>query len=342
MPAISRLRVWEDTRLLGPPHSYHSEIETLGAGRYSHHGGALWFSTTDGSDPNENGRDYTLAIGRPTLSILGLGSCHVHAALRNLHARHLAFSLWSDAGVSYSLRETLQLVQFHLGKIELPPALRSLTLTTPPGSNTLPTLYQAADVIVIEISSFVDIHLDDLSLMRFRLINGLFAAIKARGTKEADLIDLWYRVGLMARNEATRRSSAEQLVSLFGSSDIDCGLAKIVLKGARSSRQERDAMVQTFRDIQQLLGNKPVVVLSGQNRFMPNGRAVRWPHNVAKELKQICQDLAVPLLHPADVVADYGITFSLEEDLVHYKPAFIAIMADLILDQITKLCRSDC
>lgn len=58
-PARSSLILYENDRLLGPPHAVHSSIRVDGGGRYSHWHSALYFSTSDGSDPNTNGRAYT-------------------------------------------------------------------------------------------------------------------------------------------------------------------------------------------------------------------------------------------------------------------------------------------
>ncbi len=54
----------EDDRVLGPPHSLHDDIRRLGQGRYSHWDGGLRFSTSDGSDPNVNGRSYHVRLLR--------------------------------------------------------------------------------------------------------------------------------------------------------------------------------------------------------------------------------------------------------------------------------------
>jgi hypothetical protein len=55
----------EDGQQLPLPHTTHREIVALGAGRYSHWQNQLYFSTSDNSDPNVNGRKYSL---RRTLS----------------------------------------------------------------------------------------------------------------------------------------------------------------------------------------------------------------------------------------------------------------------------------
>src|SRR3954454_18100274 len=109
-PAVSRLRLSEDGCPLGPAHATHVAIEREGRGRYSHWGGALWFSTSDGSDPNANGRASAVSLAAPTLRLLGFGSCHLHAALQDLQSRGLAQNVWPQAKASYSPRETLQLV----------------------------------------------------------------------------------------------------------------------------------------------------------------------------------------------------------------------------------------
>ncbi len=60
----SQLVLCEDGRPLGPAHSLHKAIRLFGRGRYSHWaeetGTSLYFSTSDNSDPNLNGRDYSL------------------------------------------------------------------------------------------------------------------------------------------------------------------------------------------------------------------------------------------------------------------------------------------
>ena len=56
----SRLRVFEDGQELPLPHSAHDDIRTLGAGRYSHWGSTLFFSSSDNTDSSANGRRYSV------------------------------------------------------------------------------------------------------------------------------------------------------------------------------------------------------------------------------------------------------------------------------------------
>jgi radical SAM protein with 4Fe4S-binding SPASM domain len=68
----SRLRLYEDGTLLGPPYANHLVIRDRGRGRYSHWGTQLLFSSSDNTDPRTNGRQYSyriLAEGEDMLSM---------------------------------------------------------------------------------------------------------------------------------------------------------------------------------------------------------------------------------------------------------------------------------
>ncbi|CAA7619659.1 hypothetical protein [Magnetospirillum sp. SS-4] len=55
----SRLVLLEDGQPVGSPHALHAQIRMQGGGLYSHWLDSVWFSTSDNSDPNTNGRTYT-------------------------------------------------------------------------------------------------------------------------------------------------------------------------------------------------------------------------------------------------------------------------------------------
>jgi hypothetical protein len=59
-PKRSPFLVCENNRVLGPAHSSHGEIATKGGGRFSHAGQGFYFSSSDNSDPNTNGRTYLI------------------------------------------------------------------------------------------------------------------------------------------------------------------------------------------------------------------------------------------------------------------------------------------
>jgi radical SAM protein with 4Fe4S-binding SPASM domain len=58
----SPILLWEGPTLLGPAHSTHGQIQNFGEGRYSCWSDSLYFSSSDNSDPNTNGKSYSLEI----------------------------------------------------------------------------------------------------------------------------------------------------------------------------------------------------------------------------------------------------------------------------------------
>lgn len=60
-PMASWLILSEDGVDLGPAHTAHQLIARDGGGAFSHWNGQLWFSASDNSDPNTNGRRYEAA-----------------------------------------------------------------------------------------------------------------------------------------------------------------------------------------------------------------------------------------------------------------------------------------
>jgi hypothetical protein len=60
LPSRSPYLLCEDDKIIGLPHATVDDIQKLGAGRFVHWQDSLYFSTSDGSNPNSNGRSYKL------------------------------------------------------------------------------------------------------------------------------------------------------------------------------------------------------------------------------------------------------------------------------------------
>lgn len=58
---FSRVVVCENGKPLPRPHALHDEIRMTGGGSYSHWSNHIFFSTSDNSDPRDNGRQYTFS-----------------------------------------------------------------------------------------------------------------------------------------------------------------------------------------------------------------------------------------------------------------------------------------
>ncbi|MFT7463208.1 MAG: hypothetical protein ACI9EF_001552, partial [Pseudohongiellaceae bacterium] len=93
----SLLILFENGAALGSAHALHDDIRRLGAGRFSHWGELLYFSSSDGTDPNTNGRVYTvsqreLPLGQDDYRVLP-----VRDPFTALPARSLALGVGGEA-----------------------------------------------------------------------------------------------------------------------------------------------------------------------------------------------------------------------------------------------------
>lgn len=68
-PNASQLQLFEDGLELGAQNALHDDIRNLGGGRFSYWDGQLFFSSSDNSNPNENGRKYEVRFENETFSL---------------------------------------------------------------------------------------------------------------------------------------------------------------------------------------------------------------------------------------------------------------------------------
>lgn len=76
----STLKVYENGNALGPAHSSHQDVRTIGRGKFSHWGNDLYFTASDNTDPRSNGRKYTYTISDAAASTTTSSSTTVSTA----------------------------------------------------------------------------------------------------------------------------------------------------------------------------------------------------------------------------------------------------------------------
>lgn len=100
-PFRSTVVLLEDGCELGAGHSEHSDISSLGLGRYSHWNRQIWFSSSDNTSPLENGRRYELLLNDESHWFSEFASIDDPANLPTLHrfnlARRAYLKVWPDS-----------------------------------------------------------------------------------------------------------------------------------------------------------------------------------------------------------------------------------------------------
>jgi SAM-dependent methyltransferase len=88
-PCRSPARLFENWREIGTPHSEHDLIRQLGAGRFSHWNGELYFSSSDNSVAGRNGRRYHLLVAETDADCFTASSATPKIIAGNFQARRV-------------------------------------------------------------------------------------------------------------------------------------------------------------------------------------------------------------------------------------------------------------
>lgn len=138
----SELVLLEDQRPLGPGHATHEAIRKIGGGAYSHWFDCLYFSTSDGTDPRTNRRQYRMLVALSSSDHLADEPLPIN--LRHRDAAEI------DTDVNYAIMVAKgYLTQFKMLNLTLS-GLRLLELG--PGVNFGPQLILASQGVTVTLA----------------------------------------------------------------------------------------------------------------------------------------------------------------------------------------------
>ncbi len=200
-PTGSPLLLFEGETLMGPRHAADVDVVDIGKGAYVHWADHIFFSASDNSDPNTNGRSYSLMVAPPRANILAFGSCHVDMMLRAECGRRLVNQVHIGA-ITHNTREMIQLVRASRRQIDLPPEL--LPYIVPKcGLNILqaPHLFETVDGMLLEICNpdeiiFQGVYLNR-NLIGEQMIQPLQSILDEAGGR---VVNDWFSNGLRLGN----------------------------------------------------------------------------------------------------------------------------------------------
>ncbi|HSQ57654.1 MAG TPA: methyltransferase domain-containing protein [Gemmata sp.] len=109
-PRRSALVLYEDGKPLLPPHALHKDIRFTGRGLFSHWQSQLYFSSSDNSDPNTNGRVYSYSVS-PWLYRRRVGMVYASTAPSN-HQKRDCRPEQIRSDVTYALTIARNYLQF--------------------------------------------------------------------------------------------------------------------------------------------------------------------------------------------------------------------------------------
>lgn len=334
-PWRSRLLLHEDGVALSG-HSIHSEIAMLGRGRFSYWAGWLRFSSSDGSNPNVNGRVYSIELkegARPTL--LALGSCHMHSAIRALVRDDKVEQVWSNPGLSYSPGETLQLLQHYNGEKKITGELTDIALSVPPVGG-LSEILGSAQYAAVEFSALTDIEACGVRLIRSRVDDILIAPLVALGPSEGAVARKWYIYGLLRKNEKARTAAVGEMLPLLDRVPDLHPRAREVLLMARGRSSTVETALDDLTAIDRIIGASRLALMLSHNLFSPRGDPISWDGYFPEEMKAAASSRGIRTFLSSDVVLQTGVEAALEPDLLHFRPSLDPVIGTAILTALSQ------
>ena len=320
----SRLDLMEDGRSLPSRQCYIRDIANKGRGAYGHWNGTFYFSTSDGSDPNTNGRSYlaTMTAARP--KFLGLGSCHIGFVQRALAAKGRVQEIFPCALTHYT-GETLQMLRHIRGEVFIPEEFKPYIAHSKQLAGTF--ALDQVDGVFLEICNTSVLEYQGYYLNRTQVVENIVKWIAPYGQRASVLASKWFQNGLVRLDEKLRVETSQALLQFLPKNNAEAELRRDIVRHAKGREQDEQGMV---RDVHEILEpfHAPACLVAHTLRYMPDGRPMRWPADLYPRLRTVAARVGLPLIDPASYVETMGAEFSLMPDLEHYTDAFVDFLAD--------------
>lgn len=334
-PRRSVLRLYEDGIELDWPHSSHSAIASE-PGHYSHWDRGILFSTTDGSDPNHNERQYTLRVHAAPPTILAFGTCHIQNPVIHLHSRGRAVALRAVPSYTYSPTELTQQIDYYNGHIsfsdEMLQYLMHYPVTPPPTEGLL----SRADIILFEISTPIEAVYEGIVLNRTEFAQALIAKVYEHPVEVRREFNYWLYDGVLRAREEARARHLENFLPAISDDPAITWRDMDIMRNVRGVVRSRDYIKQTLAAALSKL-QKPAMLFTHVLYYTPDGRPLRWPRGFHHDIVQIGEELGVPVRHPSEVVMGFDPDYALTEDRAHYTDAMVAHLGDQIENWVAKV-----
>lgn len=337
--------LFEDDRpVTASSNATHADIAAMGGGRHAFWPTYIGFSTSDNTDPNSNGRTYTLRrVCESPFGVWPLGGCTIYNPAYAMQKAGLAFlslqpTVQGTSPYSHTVGEHLQLIDYIRGVSDIAPELRpfcNMEFTPQPGR------FEAAlknlDAVLVEECSDVEIVFRGTVLNRLRLEEATVTALRKGGDRELKLAARnWYWDGLLKVSPKREEFAAKILARMPHQGEAN-ELLRAIIRETEPRRIGRDVFTNSVKRIGSVLG-KPVGVMTHTHYYMPDGRPLSWPPTFHDDIIAACRANGIPVMHFCEVVARHGTGVALKEDLSHWRDDFMPVVGKAMADFAREVC----
>ena len=264
-------------------------------------------------------------------TVLPMGACLLHGPLNPIarERTRIAFPKYGTFPGVYTFGEMFQALDILVGKRDVPAQIRPIA-NIQPNFVARPSAigFDEVDAVLVEPSSPVDLEYRGCYLNRNRLTHYVIAPIKGVSREANKAANQWLRSGLIGLNDQLRASAAEALLKHIPEDLPDKDFIADVILQTRSRRAD---VLGGLRGISSIV-QKPMGIVLYVFQYLPDGRTLSWPEGYQEEILAAAKQLELKVFQPADVVRSFGLNEALRDDLRHYKPEFMPVVAEALCE----------
>jgi hypothetical protein len=269
-------------------------------------------------------------MDRPT-TVLPMGACLLHGPLNPIARERvrIAYPKYGTFPGVYTFGEMFQALDVLLGRREVPDEIRPIANMRPNFvARESAVGFGEVDVVLVEPSSPIDLEYRGCNLNRTTLTQIVLAPIRATGREGNKAANQWLRTGLIGLNEDVRAGAAQVLVKHIPQDLPEKDFFADVILQTRSRKADVLAGLKGISSIVQ----KPMGIVLYVFQYLPDGRTLSWPEGFLEEIMAAAEEMDLKVFQPAEVVRSFGIKEALREDLRHYNPEFMPVVAEALCE----------
>jgi hypothetical protein len=324
----------------------HEDIKNIGGGLHAYWSdGFICLSTTDNKDPNLAEKKITLEKIEIPL-ILPFGGCTIFDPVYALESHGLAvnmqkkFSNSNNSIYTHTLGEHLQVVDCMRRVREIPGMLnRFCNIPIDFCPDKFSELCDGVDILFVEACANIEIVFRE-TILNYNRLDDFVVSPANEALKNGNVdgkewclnAQKWFYDGLLKLNPE-RAKFANNLIKYMPSrSEEDEFLRTLVLE----SYPRRIDISTIFHQIDVLtdIFKKPFLLFTYTQKYMPDGRSISWPPSFHSELLAEAKRRSIKIVHPPELVQEYGVEIALKSDMQHYKESFLKIIGERYLQYI--------
>jgi hypothetical protein len=264
------------------------------------------------------------------LNTLLFGGCLLHWPLTRTDRAEGKLNLkrYGTIREVHTFGEMFQTVAILRGEKVMPPELAPLWHMPKLSPVADAKTFSELDLALVEPASPTDLTFRGTVINRNKIKARILDPIMKLGKVEGQVAAKWLRRGLIEMDERVLAETTPLLLSYVRGNSAQDELTRAIISETRASKI---TMAEGFAKMQELLGC-PIGVIVYIFRYMPDGRVISWPTRLREDIIEGAEGMGLPSFDPVPYVVKYGVPAAMTDDSRHYKPDFLPIIGDALVE----------